>query len=126
MGYSSSQRLPLCRPFKTSSQQTKRTMKQNLTPSTGRERPSRAQTTPILIALAIGWLGMDAPLALTQDDTLPLAANVDQLRVTVGVRSVPVSYARIDAANRALASVVRFPAECRLPVTNPGGSFCRW
>ena len=74
-------------------------MKQSFTPSTGRERLSRAQTTPILLALALGWLAAGAPLAHAQDDTLPLAANVDQLRVTVGGRSVPVSYARIDSAN---------------------------
>jgi hypothetical protein len=64
----------------------------------------RAKTTFLLLAFAVGWLAGSTLPAHAQDDTLPLAANVDKLYVTVlreavGERRVPVSYARIDNAN---------------------------
>lgn len=65
-------------------------MKPDSHPREERAVTGRVKTSFIAGSMLAALPGVAGP-AQAQDDTLPLAANVDQLRVTVGGRQVPVS-----------------------------------
>jgi hypothetical protein len=58
-------------------------MKQTLNPPFGCGRLARANTVPILLTSALGWLGADVPSACAQDETIPLAAQIREVQTVL-------------------------------------------